>query len=63
MALAGRRRRWLQVKAVRTWMAFGQEAVVRISALLQLGVTQVHLEDLAELPVPSGPPPLLTTGR
>jgi|tagenome__1003787_1003787.scaffolds.fasta_scaffold20967773_2 hypothetical protein len=53
MALAGRRWRWRQVKAVRTWMAFGQEAVVRISALLQLGVTQVHLDYLAELPVPS----------
>jgi hypothetical protein len=53
MAVAGRRWRWRQVKAVRTWMAFGQEAVVRISALLQLGVAHVHLDYLAELPVPS----------
>jgi len=53
MASAGRRWRWRQVKAVRTWMAVGQETVVRISALVQLGVTQVQLDYLTELPVPS----------
>src|SRR3954451_20989853 len=63
MALARRRWRRRKVKAVRTWMACGQEAVVRVPPPTQLGVTRVDLDYLAELPVPSQPPPLVTAMR
>jgi len=63
MRLARRRWKRRQVEAVRAWMACRQEAVVRVGPLRQLGITRIHLYYLAGPPIPSQPPPLLTTMR